>query len=398
MGCISYVGERDYITGKFRVVAISQELNKELKEELEEFCLELISKNTGPAIAINSLSNGKYIIEMAKRIEEPNLTVHHIVHGLIVSRKEVEIITEKYIAEGRAEDLFFAEKVDLECPEKWNIPEISGELKGDTMKSFLNAMNYEELLRLSFALYELGKREYKIRLMVEEEKKPVVFAALFRLAVISGAVGLSFLMNGETTCDSPHLLLTDQIDFMDVQKYERLTLEELVQKYGRTRSILEDQDEEMRQIDNLVDYCYEYLTNGKISDRDIYERTSRLLNQERKLYEQFVIRLKNMLGWAEYDRLDVERFMKLVYLAFKKVEEPVRVQESELEAAGPYDYCRMINFLREKSNRKDKEFKKLLNCMLQIQIECCLGANQAVTIRQSVATLLKRCTFGEFDE
>lgn len=71
MSYISYVGKRDYLTGKFRVIGMSQELNDELKDELEEFCLELISKDTGSAIAINSLTNGKYTVEMAKRIEEP---------------------------------------------------------------------------------------------------------------------------------------------------------------------------------------------------------------------------------------------------------------------------------------------------------------------------------------
>ena len=129
MSYISYVGKRDYLTGKFRVIGMSQELSKELRDELEEFCLELISKDAaGPSIAISSLTNGKYIIEMAKRVEEPKtLKVHHIVHGLIVSWRELEIITEKYIAEGRAEELFFAESVDLVCPEngrqRWIFPE-----------------------------------------------------------------------------------------------------------------------------------------------------------------------------------------------------------------------------------------------------------------------------------
>ena len=114
MSYISYVGKRDYLTGKFRDIVMSQELNDELKDELEEFCLELISKDNGSAIAINSLTNGKYTVEMAKRIEEPKtLKVHHIVHGLIVYWREMEIITEKYIAEGRTEELFFAENVDL---------------------------------------------------------------------------------------------------------------------------------------------------------------------------------------------------------------------------------------------------------------------------------------------
>lgn len=212
MSYISYVGKRDYLTGKFRVIGMSQELNDELKDELEEFCLELISKDTDPAIAINSLTNGKYTVEMAKRIEEPKtLKVYHIVHGLIVSWRELEVITEKYIAEGRAEELFFAEKVDLVCQGKWTPPEveISEELEGDAMKNFLNAMNYEELIRLSFALYEVGKKDRKIQLIVESEKKPVVFAALFKLALMSGVAALSFLMNGETTSDCPHFLLTD---------------------------------------------------------------------------------------------------------------------------------------------------------------------------------------------
>ena len=153
MSYISYVGKRDYLTGKFRVIGMSQELNDELKDELEEFCLELISKDNGSAIAINSLTNGKYTVEMAKRIEEPKtLKVHHIVHGLIVSWRELEIITEKYIAEGRTEELFFAENVDLVCQGKWTPPEVevAEELEGDAMKNFLNnAMNYEELIRLS---------------------------------------------------------------------------------------------------------------------------------------------------------------------------------------------------------------------------------------------------------
>lgn len=400
MSYISYVGKRDYLTGKFRVIGMSQELNDELKDELEEFCLELISKDTGSAIAINSLTNGKYTVEMAKRIEEPKtLKVHHIVHGLIVSWRELEIITEKYIAEGRAEELFFAEKVDLVCPEKWT-PEVdfSGELEGDAMKNFLNAMDYEQVVRLSFALYEVGKKDRKIQLIVEEEKKPVVFAALFKLALMSGAVALSFLMNGETTSDCPHFLLTDPLDFMDSQKYERMTLEELVQKYGRPHSILEDHNEDMRRVEELVDFCQDYLENWKIKDRDLYERTGNLLSQDKKLYEQFSNRLKNMLGYVHYSLNDIERYMKLVYLAFKKVDQPAGVQGSELEAAGPYDYTQMINFLREVSGRKDKEFRKLLTAMLQTQMECCLGANQAVEIRKPVVTLLQRSMFGPYKE
>ena len=400
MSYISYVGKRDYLTGKFRVIGMSQELNDELKDELEEFCLELISKDTGSAIAINSLTNGKYTVEMAKRIEESKtLKVYHIVHGLIVSWKELEVITEKYIAEGRAEELFFAESVDLVCPEKWT-PEVdfSGELEGDVMKNFLNAMDYEQVVRLSFALYEVGKKDRKIQLIVEEEKKPVVFAALFKLALMSGAVALSFLMNGETTSDCPHFLLTDPLDFMDSQKYERMTLEELVQKYGRPHSILEDHNEDMRRVEELVDFCQDYLENWKIKDRDLYERTGNLLSQDKKLYEQFSNRLKNMLGYVHYSLNDIERYMKLVYLAFKKVDQPAGVQGSELEAAGPYDYTQMINFLREVSGRKDKEFRKLLTAMLQTQMECCLGANQAVEIRKPVVTLLQRSMFGPYKE
>lgn len=401
MSYISYVGKRDYLTGKFRVIGMSQELNDELKDELEEFCLELISKDTGPAIAINSLTNGKYTVEMAKRIEEPKtLKVHHIVHGLIVSWRELEVITEKYIAEGRAEELFFAEKVDLVCQGKWTPPEVeaSGEMEGDAMKNFLNAMNYDELIRLSFTLYEVGKKDRKIQLIVEEEKKPVVFAALFKLALMSGAVALSFQMNGETTSDCPHFLLTDQLDFMDSQKYEGMTLQELIQKYGRPHSILEDHKEDMRRVDDLVDFCQDYLDNWKIKDRDLYERTGNLLSQDKILYEQFSNRLKNMLGYAHYSLNDIERYMKLVYLAFKKVDQPAGVQGSELEAAGPYNYTQMINFLREVSGRKDKEFRKLLTAMLQTQMECCLGANQAVEIRKPVVTLLQRSVFGPYKE
>ena len=83
-----------------------------------------------------------------------------------------------------------------------------------------------------------------------------------------------------------------------------------------------------------------------------------------------------MLEFVGYNLGDTERYMKLVYLAFKNVETS-GVQGSELEAAGPYDYTQMINFLREISGKKDKEFKKLLSAMLQTQMECCLGANQA---------------------
>lgn len=402
MSYSSYVGKRDYLTGKFRVIGMSQELSKELRDELEEYCLELISKDAaGPSIAINSLTNGKYIIEMAKRVEEAKtLKVHHIIHGLIVSWKELEVITEKYIAEGRAEELFFAESVDLVCPEKWT-PEVdfSGELEGDAMKNFLNdAMDYEQVVRLSFALYEVGKKDRKIQLIVEEEKKPVVFAALFKLALMSGAVALSFLMNGETTSDCPHFLLTDPLDFMDSQKYERMTLEELVQKYGRPHSTLEEHNDDMLRVEDLVDFCQDYLENWKIKDRDLYERTGNLLSQDKKLYEQFSNRLKNMLGYVHYSLNDIERYMKLVYLAFKKVDQPAGVQGSELEAAGPYDYTQMINFLREVSGRKDKEFRKLLTAMLQTQMECCLGANQAVEIRKPVVTLLQRSVFGPYKE
>ena len=400
MSYSSYVGKRDYLTGKFRVIGMSQELSKELKEELEEYCLELIRKeDSGPSIAINSLTNGKYIIEMAKRVEEAKtLKVHHIIHGLIVSWKELEVITEKYIAEGRAEELFFAESVDLVCPEKWT-PEVdfSGELEGDAMKNFLNAMDYEEVVRLSFALYEVGKKDRKIQLIVEEEKKPVVFAALFKLALMSGAVALSFLMNGETTSDCPHFLLTDPLEFMDSQKYERMTLEELVQKYGRPHSILEEHNEDMLRVEDLVDFCQDYLENWKIKDRDLYERTGNLLSQDKKLYIQFINRLKNMLEYVGYNLGDTERYMKIVYLAFKKVETS-EVQGSELEAAGPYDYTQMINFLREVSGKKDKEFKKLLTAMLQTQMECCLGSNQAVEIRKPIVTMLQRCMFGPYKE
>ena len=393
MSYSSYVGKRDYLTGKFRVIGMS-------KEELEEYCLELIRKeDSGPSIAINSLTNGKYIIEMAKRVEEAKtLKVHHIIHGLIVSWKELEVITEKYIAEGRAEELFFAESVDLVCPEKWT-PEVdfSGELEGDAMKNFLNAMDYDEVVRLALALYEVGKKDRKIQLIVESEKKPVVFAALFKLALMSGAVALSFLMNGETTSDCPHFLLTDPLEFMDSQKYERMTLEELVQKYGRPHSILEEHNEDMLRVEDLVDFCQDYLENWKIKDRDLYERTGNLLSQDKKLYIQFINRLKNMLEYVGYNLGDTERYMKIVYLAFKKVETS-EVQGSELEAAGPYDYTQMINFLREVSGKKDKEFKKLLTAMLQTQMECCLGSNQAVEIRKPIVTMLQRCMFGPYKE
>ena len=163
-----------------------------------------------------------------------------------------------------------------------------------------------------------------------------------------------------------------------------------IEKYIREkylREVILEADEEA-QLASSVE-------NAKI--RLSQTESKSLLSQDKKLYIQFINQLKNMLEFVGYNLGDTERYMKLVYLAFKNVETS-GVQGSELEAAGPYDYTQMINFLREISGKKDKEFKKLLSAMLQTQMECCLGANQAVEIRKPIVTMLQRCMFGPYKE
>lgn len=407
----SYIADRDRARGGVVLTRAPAPavLGERAREELEENCLELISKDAEQAeqlccILVYPLKDGQYSVSSARKVQgtkrEPRR--HDVVHGVILNENELELFCGNILAEGKVKEFFFPEQmktkekraeedtgqgdtVQRDVVQEWDVQKLIDQMerapKGHALEEFKNKMAFRQLQNLFHALRMTFKGNYKIQLHVEEQKE-VFLAALIQMSV-AARLSLSFLSGGETTVFEPNILLAEEneLEYMDQNVYEGMTFDQLLSRFRQRRGPRwQNAPEREKWMKELLDLCEDYL-NDELLEYQLYQKVGQLKRKDRDLFLQFQMELRVMLTGICGKKKHQKRYIELVYLAFKK---DIRVEEcmsAELTQA-PYDYAKMIAFLQKKAVTKTKE-KRLMMKMLETPFNECLGGNMECTARRA---------------
>lgn len=395
----SYIADRDRARGGLVLTRAPAALGERAREELEENCLELISKDAELCILVYPLKDGQYAVSTAQRVQgtkrEPRR--HDVVHGVILNENELELFCGNILAEGKVKEFFFPEQmktkekraeedtVQMDVAQEWDVQKLIEQMerapKGYALEEFKNKMDFRQLQSLFHALRMTFKGNYKIQLHVEEQKE-VFLAALIQMSV-AARLSLSFLSGGETTVFEPNILLAEEneLEYMDQNVYEGMTFDQLLSRFRQRRGPRwQNAPEREKWQKELLDLCEDYL-NDELLEYQLYQKVGQLKRKDRDLFLQFQMELRVMLAGICGKKKHQKRYIELVYLAFKK---DIRVEEcmsAELTQA-PYDYAKMIAFLQKKAVTKTEE-KRLMMKMLETPFNECLGGNMECTARRA---------------
>lgn len=402
----SYIADRDRARGGLVLTRAPAPaaLGERAREELEENCLELISKDAELCILVYPLKDGQYAVSTAQKVHgtkrEPRR--HDVVHGVILNENELELFCGNILAEGKVKEFFFPEQmktkekraeedtgqgdtVQRDVVQEWDVQKLIDQMerapKGHALEEFKNKMAFRQLQNLFHALRMTFKGNYKIQLHVEEQKE-VFLAALIQMSV-AARLSLSFLSGGETTVFEPNILLAEEneLEYMDQNVYEGMTFDQLLSRFRQRRGPRwQNAPEREKWMKELLDLCEDYL-NDELLEYQLYQKVGQLKRKDRDLFLQFQMELRVMLTGICGKKKHQKRYIELVYLAFKK---DIRVEEcmsAELTQA-PYDYAKMIAFLQKKAVTKTEE-KRLMMKMLETPFNECLGGNMECTARRA---------------
>ena len=400
----SYIADRDRARGGLALTLAPAALGERAREELEENCLELISKDAELCILVYPLKDGQYAVSTAQKVQgtkrEPRR--HDVVHGVILNENELELFCGNILAEGKVKEFFFPEQmktkekraeedtgqgdtVQRDVVQEWDVQKLIDQMerapKGHALEDFKNKMDFLQLQSLFYALKMTFKGNYKIQLHVEEQKE-VFLAALIQMSV-AARLSLSFLSGGETTVFEPNILLAEEneLEYMDQNVYEGMTFDQLLSRFRQRRGPRwQNAPEREKWMKELLDLCEDYL-NDELLEYALYQKVGQLKRKDRDLFLQFQMELRVMLTGICGKKKHQKNYIELVYLAFKK---DIRVEEcmsAELTQA-PYDYAKMIAFLQKKAVTKTEE-KRLMMKMLEVLFDECLGRNIERTARKA---------------
>lgn len=337
----SYIADRDRSRGGLVLTRAPAVLGERAREELEENCLELISKDAEQlCIFIYPLKDGQYAVSSAQKVQgtkrEPRK--HDVVHGMILSETELE--------------------------------------------EFKNKMDFRQLQSLFHALRMAYRRDYKIQLCLEEIQEEVLLAVLIQMSV-AARLSLSFLSGGETTVCEPNILLAgeNELEHMEQNSYEVMNFGQFLSCFRQRRGQRwQNAPEREKWQKEFLDLCEDYL-NDELLEYELYQKVGQLKRKDRDLFLQFQMELRVMLTGICGKKKYQKRYMDLVYLAFKKDISAEECMSAELTQA-PYDYAKMIAFLQKKAVTKTEE-KRLMMKMLEAPFDECLGRNIERTARKA---------------
>lgn len=307
----SYIADRDRARGGLVLTRAPAALGERAREELEENCLELISKDAELCILVYPLKDGQYAVSTAQRVQgtkrEPRR--HDVVHGVILNENELELFCGNILAEGKVKEFFFPEQmktkekraeedtgqgdtVQRDVVQEWDVQKLIDQMerapKGHALEEFKNKIDFRQLQSLFHALRMTFKGNYKIQLHVEEQKE-VFLAALIQMSV-AARLSLSFLSGGETTVFEPNILLAEEnelVEYMDQNVYEGMTFDQLLSRFRQRRGPRwQNAPEREKWMKELLDLCEDYL-NDELLEYQLYQKVGQLKRKDRDLFLQF---------------------------------------------------------------------------------------------------------------
>lgn len=384
-----FVVMRDPQKGGLYVAAATGEVTEDIQDEIMDNCMELIARDREhPCTCIYPLLNSGYVIAVAKKIsgtsQEPR--EHEVIRGIVLDDEdELTSFCQDYMSEECMKELFFPENTDFNHLEDWTIPETkAGHV---TSVDLISQLEGRELLGLFHALKETAKNHLKIQLIVEDHEKLKTMALLGCMQEMTGA-RLFMTVEGECTLKNPDILILDQTVYQDTNKYYKMNLKEFIHmgsdsiKHAGMPVVQSEFEDERKE--KLLDFCLDYIMGDYISEYEVYEVLGNLKKTDVCLYSRFIRSLRKELFSFPHVEWYGKRYMKLLYIAFKKEREEKTV---EFETA-PYDFQEMYLFLTRKSRNK-REQKKLLMMMLETQFQECMGKPDERMIHEAARNIVE---------
>lgn len=384
-----FVVMRDPQKGGLHIAAATEGVTEDIQDEIMDNCIELIARDKEHlCTCIYPLLNSGYVIAIARKVtatsQEPR--EHEVIRGIVLDDEdELTSFCQAYMEEECMKGLFFPENTDFDHLEDWTLPVINA---GHVMSvDLVNQMEGRELLGLFHALKETAKNHLKIQLIVEDHEKFKTMALLGCMQEITGT-RLFMTVGGECTLKNPDILILDQAVYQDPSKYYKMNLKEFIRmgsnliKHAGVPVMKTEPEDEKKE--KLLDFCFDYIMGNYISEYEVYEVLGNLKKTDACLYSRFIRSLRKELFSFPQVECYAKRYMKLLYIAFKREREEKAV---ELETA-PYDFQEMHLFLTRKSRNK-REQKKLLMMMLETQFQECMGKTDERLLHEAARNIVE---------
>ena len=386
-----FVALRDPKKGGVHIAAASKGISQSALDEITDSCLELIAKDrTHPGVCTYSLDSGGYMIAMAMKVGGNRMESrpHEIVRGLILEKEELNPFCQSFMTADSLKDIFFPVTTDYDYPENWTMSSVKNELRIPD-KALTDQMNGTTALGLFHALKEVSKKKMKVQLMVDDGDELQALAILACMNEVAGT-HLFVMANGECTLKSPDILILKQATYQDMRQYHKMTLEQLVHMGSDMvgdQAIEPESDSDEQRIQELVNWCVDYITDNNISDYDVYDTLGGVYDTGPYIYQRLIRRIRKELFRFDDVEYYSERYMKLLFVLFKKNVMEKKHHSLELEAP-PYDYTGMYFFLKKKSRNK-RELRRFLIMMFEAQFTECVGQFDARAIREAVRNIVE---------
>lgn len=386
-----YVALRDPKKGGMYIAAASKGVSQLVLEEITGNCLELIARDrTHPGICVYSLDSGEYMVGMALKVAGTRMEsrTHEIVRGVLLEREKLGSFCQSYMTTDSMKDIFFPVTTDYDYPENWVIPSV----KSDSRVSdnvLLDQMNGTTALGLFHALREVSKKKMKVQLVVRDGDEIQTLAMIACMNEVAGT-HLFVMANGECTLKAPDILILEQANYQDMRQYRRMTLEQFIHMGSdmvNEQDVEVEDDADNRRIQEIANCCMDYITDNTISDYDMYDTLERVYDAEPYIYQCLKRQLRKELFHFDDVEYYSERYMKLLFVLFKKSVLEDRKYSLELETP-PYDYCGIYLFLKKKSRNK-RELRRFIVMMFETQLMECTGQFDARVIRDAVRNIVE---------
>lgn len=363
--------------------AYIQNLTEELTNEIRYRCMELMASEEGTGcLAVCPLKKNYYAVAMARKVNgsavEPR--PHHVVRGVVVDRSQLELFYTEYIPGKKIERIFFPEEVDPDKPCCWVIPEEFAKYKDvasmkmnevePAINRFWKKIRYTSVVAFYEAVNQVARQGLHVQLAVPPDKAFLVLAAICDMADKTGKQ-LFVAAGGECTSKYPDILLTNEIQYMDEQKYQLFGLERFLRLgEGRMIEIEHGQEEQKDPVLEVMGICHRFMRDPRTSEYEVFEAAGNLMMQDKIEYCRFQRMLRKELETAYVAISQEQRFFILLYLAYQKIganDNPV----PELQTA-PYEFDQMYGLLKRRTKSK-KRLRRQWDMLMELQTEACAG-------------------------
>lgn len=388
-----YTIRRNPYYGGLHFASKPDALQTNFKQEIETHYIELISKDDQhPGIGFFPLGNSFFSFSMCHKVKgtKEDNRPHDIINGFIVTSEDSLDICKHYIGEEtQTFNLFFSESDD--------IPTIDEDSKNalENMKKFM--LKEDLYIRCVHNLIKLKDNGMKVMLSISNEEKYWCFSLLSSISV---SLKANLFITADMTCSltPPDIIInSNDSEFKNLSvftnncQYQKLSFEEFLSHDFDINNIQQSLSKYCNDdIHTILNVCKDYLSsNKKISDHKLYATIDLFYLSNNNCFDIFKNHLKDLLYSFDCSSHNLNRFMTLLYIAFKDGMNPSSVDFSSMLTTAPYDFEKMCNFLKSKSTTR-REYYQFLKAMLATQFkECFKTPIEKLAFRNGLKDMIK---------